>query len=155
MAERGVDGSMEEEKDMERGEETATLLSITLWERNKTNFTAVQLWASNWVRCHQIWRANQMTKRWRDRKASEMGTDLVYAGFDSHHYGITKHFAIFRQSFPGLKSGLILKVHPVTRRCHLSVNYQYLYQYLNQFHIKIPMKPGLCCGCMCQANGSV
>lgn len=30
-------------------------------------------------------------------------TDLVYAGFDSHHDGVTKHFPIFRQSFPGLK----------------------------------------------------
>lgn len=30
-------------------------------------------------------------------------TDLVYAGFNSHHDSVTKDFPIFRQSFPGLK----------------------------------------------------
>lgn len=73
---------------------------------------------------------DQSDDRERDRhRWVKTGTDLVYAGFDSHHDGVTKHFPIFRQSFPGLKSGLILKVHPVTRRRHLSVNYQYINQF--------------------------
>lgn len=41
MAERGVEGRTEEEKDVESGEETAAQLSITLCSRERNNVTAV------------------------------------------------------------------------------------------------------------------
>lgn len=50
------------------------------------------------------------------------GADLVYAGFDAHHDGVSEDFAIFGQRFPSLKSGLILKMHPVAGRRHLHVD---------------------------------
>lgn len=114
-------------------------------------------WRTRWVREKPQPRCcpshsgteTKATWMWPDVKASsagsqqkgrriKTGTDLVYAGFDSHHYGVTKHFSVFRQSFPGLKSGLILKVHPVTRRCHLLGNHQYISSTAKQIYPSPP-----------------
>lgn len=92
-------------EELQQGEDTVALLSITLWH-------------AKWREKNEISRAEGQ----RYNKTNTLitkDTDLVYAGFDSHHDGVTKDFPIFRQSFPGLKFWLILQVHPVSGRCHL------------------------------------
>lgn len=80
-----------------------------------------------------MWTIDQRT----DRSREQQEPNLVYAGFDSHHDGVTEHLSIFGQCFPGLKSGLILKVHPVTRRRHLST----CHQYVKLVHSNTPQTP--------------
>lgn len=91
-----------------------------LWETDKQTSLLLQ------TQFHLGWTIDHSSERRSDRSREQQEPNLVYAGFDSHHDGVTKHLSIFGQRFPGLKSGLILKVHPVTRRRHLSAHHQYV-----------------------------
>lgn len=78
----------------------------------------------------------------------QTAADLVNAAFDSHHDGVTKHFPIFGQSFPGLELGLVLQVHPVTRGGHLpamsAVNPTVTFAPVRVFYCKISGRRCVC-----------
>lgn len=112
MAERGVEGRAEE--DTERGGDTASLVPITLWKKQASR------------RIYAKFKAEVGLKRHSDAAR----THLVYAGFDPHHDGVSEHLPILRQCFPGLQSGLVLEMHPVTRRGHLPTHHQNIHLFV-------------------------